>query len=205
MARKTWTPKTELTPNLLKAREKRKWQIALRRYVLERNNSPYYAPFFGLGIDPMRSWFELQFKNGLSWEDFGKKWQFDHLIPVNFFDFSNETELQLCWHFLNLRVEPLQVSDSSEQRPDLFAAKAFFKDLWEKTAFPMARRLLEKLERMERSQLMDSSSQAQFISINQGYLSQVAGYGSHEFDQLNSGRTKEQIQKERDLLKKYNS
>jgi hypothetical protein len=51
MKRKRWTAKTEVDASLLQFREKRKWQIALRRYILERNKSTYYAPFFGLSIE----------------------------------------------------------------------------------------------------------------------------------------------------------
>ena len=54
MARKKWTPRDEITPELLAAREKRKWQIALRRYVLDGNPSTRYAPYFGLDIKTLR-------------------------------------------------------------------------------------------------------------------------------------------------------
>ena len=80
MTRKKWTPKEEVTPELLVSREKRKWQIALRRYVLEGNPSTRYAPYFGLDINTLRNWFELQFVEPMSWENFGTKWQFEHHI-----------------------------------------------------------------------------------------------------------------------------
>jgi len=31
----------------------------------------------------------------------------DHIVPVSFFDLSNEKELKLCWHPQNLRYIPL--------------------------------------------------------------------------------------------------
>lgn len=67
MSRKKWEPQTAITPALLKTREKRKWQIALRRYVLERNVCVDYAPYFGLDIERMRHWFECQFPPGIGW------------------------------------------------------------------------------------------------------------------------------------------
>src|SRR6188474_3101936 len=101
MERKRWTPKAEITDELLKSREKRKWQVALRRYVLDKNLSPAYAWYFGLSIDQFRNWIEIQFTEGLSWENFGSAWQFDHVIPVAYFDFSLEEDLLLCWNFIN--------------------------------------------------------------------------------------------------------
>jgi hypothetical protein len=87
-----------------KAGEKRKWQIALRRYVLEGSPARNYAPYFGLDIKNMRYWFELQFEKDYSWNNFGKRWQFSHLIQVTHFDFESELELNLCWNFTNLCV-----------------------------------------------------------------------------------------------------
>ena len=56
--------------------------------LFERNPCPLYAPYFGLDIENIRKWFEYQFTNELNWENFGKKWQFDHIIPVTYFDHS---------------------------------------------------------------------------------------------------------------------
>ncbi|MFI5132361.1 MAG: hypothetical protein ACHQFX_20330, partial [Chitinophagales bacterium] len=85
MSRKRWTPQKEVTPALLKFREKRKWQISLRRYVIDKSPCPLYAPYFGLDIENLRKWFEMQFSDNIAWGDFGKKWQFDHIIPVTYF------------------------------------------------------------------------------------------------------------------------
>src|SRR6185503_16184229 len=105
MGRKKWTPKTEISPSLLKFREKRKWQINLRRYIFKETPSPHYAPYFGLDIKNMRLWLEYQFTEKQGWDNFGKLWQLDHIIPVTYFDHSQEDELKMCWNFTNLRVE----------------------------------------------------------------------------------------------------
>ena len=66
--------------------EKRKWQIALRRYVLEKNKSSQYARYFGLPIYMFRNWIELQFDESLNWDNFSTAWQFDHIVPIALFD-----------------------------------------------------------------------------------------------------------------------
>ena len=75
MPRKKWTPHEEVTGSVLTFREKRKWQIALRRYVLEKNKSSFYAPYFGLGIETFRKWIEVQFDSETNWENFSESWQ----------------------------------------------------------------------------------------------------------------------------------
>lgn len=109
MERKKWTPKVEITDGLIKSREKRKWQLALRRYVLEKNISPGYAPYFGLNIVKFRQWIEIQFTGELNWENFGAAWQFEHIVPLAYFDFSIEDDMHLCWNFINIRVESLEL------------------------------------------------------------------------------------------------
>ena len=202
MARKRHT-KQEETPELLKFREKRKWQIALRRYVLEKSPCAAYAPYFGLDIENMRRWFEYQFKEGVSWENFGEKWQFDHIIPVTCFDFSVEEELMLCWNFINIRIELFQLNKDRGNRLDVLAAKGFFKELWEKTQYPLCQKLMTKIEEIERSEFISSEAQQAFIRDHREYLNMIEGYSALEFELLNSGRSIEEVKKEIQFIKNF--
>ena len=78
MAKKKWTPQTEITDALLQNRERKKWQIALRRYVIEGQPSSFYAPYFGIDIKNFRKWIELQLNEELDWEKPTKDWRFEH-------------------------------------------------------------------------------------------------------------------------------
>jgi len=203
MARKKWVPNSEITPALLKFREKRKWQIALRRYVLEKNPSPQYAPYFGLDIESIRNWFEMQFEEHVGWDDFAKKWQFDHIIPVTYFDFADELELKLCWNFTNLRVECLQVDKDNSNWLDVLTAKGFFEELYKKTLYRPCLQLLEKIDKIESSEIMHSERQQAFITENRSYLDMIENYSSFEFELLNNGRTIDEVIKEVNFLKKF--
>ena len=205
MTRKRWQAKTDITPSLIKLREKRKWQIALRRYVLEKNPSSFYAPYFGLDIEKMRKWFECQFEKGTSWEDFGKKWQFDHVIPVTYFNFSDDNELKLCWNFINLRVEALQLTKNRGNRVDVLGAKSYFKELFEKTQYKPCKALMEKITQIELSELISAGKQQSFIIEHIEYLKHIENYSSYEFELLNNGRSFEEVQKEMDFLKRYSN
>ena len=203
MARKRWSAKTEITPALLKFREKRKWQIALRRYVLEKNLCSFYAPYFGLDIENLRKWFEIQFEKGIGWEDFGKKWQFDHIIPVTYFDFSYESELKMCWNFINLRVEGFQKNKNRGNRLDVLSAKGYFEELYKKTLYPPCLMLLQKINKIELTEIVSSEKQETFIINNRSYLDMIENYSPFEFELLNSGREITEVQKEIDFLKKF--
>jgi hypothetical protein len=202
MARKKWQAKTEITPELLEFREKKKWQINLRRYVIEESPCPFYAPYFGLDIKNIRKWFEYQFISGVSWENFAKNWQFEHIIPVTYFDHSNERDLRLCWNFTNLRVEPLQLNKDRGNRLDVLAAKAYFDELYKKTGYSVTKELRDKIARIELSELLSSKPQQKFLADHQDYLSQIENYSEFEFELLNRGRSVDEVRKEMEFLKK---
>lgn len=199
--RKKWTKKNEITPAILKFREKRKWQINLRRYVLLESPCAEYAPFFGLDIKNLRQWFEFQFKPGYEWDSFGKNWQFDHIIPVTYFDFSNIHELKMCWNFTNLRVEHIKNNKDRGNRLDVLMAKHYFQELFEKTGYGMCKNLLLKIDRIEISELISTEAQQHFINSHIDYLNMIQHYNSFEFELLNAGRSVEEVNKEVGLLK----
>ena len=202
MARKRYTRQEE-TPELLKFREKRKWQIALRRYVLEKSPCAAYAPYFGLDIEKMRGWFESQFREGASWQNFGELWQFEHIIPVTYFDFSNDAELRMCWNFVNIRVDLLNTNKEKGVKPDLLVGRNYFKSLFEKTSLTVCKELLTKIDRIERDEEVSTDAQESFIKGNRTYLDEISGYSSFEFEMLNSGRSLAEVRKESEILKNF--
>lgn len=199
--RKKWEAKTEITPELLVFREKRKWQISLRRYVLKQSPAPFYAPYFGLDIINIRKWFEYQFTGELNWENFGKKWQFDHIIPVTYFDHSVESELRMCWNFTNLRVEPIELNKNRGSRIDVLGAKLYFEELYKNTGYPITKLLAEKIDQIALSELKSTESQQQFIIEHKEYLQHIENYSSFEFELLNQGRSIEEVKKEIQFFK----
>lgn len=200
--RKRWTKKTEVTESLLKLREKRKWQIALRRYVLEKNKSSFYAPYFGLDILHFRKWVELQFDDDLNWNNFSSSWQFDHIIPVGSFDFSSEIDLRLCWNFINIRVAK-NGENNKTSGIDIIAAKTHFQQLYERTQFSLCKLMLEKIEQIGLSQIETNTALENFILKNKTIIETATSFGSYEFNKLNDGVPFEEIMAERELLKKF--
>lgn len=200
MARKRYT-KQEETPEIIKTREKRKWQIAFRRYVVEKQPCLSYAPYFGLDIAGIREWFAVQFREGVGWEDFGALWQFEHILPVACFDFSNENELRACWNFTNIRVDYTDMEKETGGRLNLLAARNFFQSLYEQTGYAPCKWLMEKTVQIEQAETISSTTQAGFINTNKEFLERVKDFSAYEFELLNNGKTIGEIQKEISFLK----
>lgn len=201
--RKRWTPKTEVTDSLLKFREKRKWQIALRRYVLEKQPCSFYAPYFALDIETFRKWIEAQFTEDLNWDNFSTSWQLDHIVPVAYFDFSHEQDLRLCWNFTNIRIEKTNTEKERTHRLDVLTAKAWFQSLFEQTGLSICQDMVAKIQQVEEDQLSLHQPLPAFILQHQDRIKAIEDFGVYEMNSLNSGTDIREIIAEQELLKKF--
>jgi len=199
--RKKWTHQAEVTESLVKAREKRKWQLAFRRYILEKQYTKQYAPFMGLDIETYRNYIELQFTDGLSWSNFGKSWQFEHVIPMNYFDFSNDDDLVLCWNFINIRVEALE--KESVNHINILAAKPYFERLYQKTGYKMCLKMVEKINKIATANFPQEPELVQFINNQHERIQKIKMLTPDELLALNKGTPLENILLEREIIRKF--
>ena len=203
MARKKWTAKEEVNEADIRFREKRKWQQALRRYVLEKNVSEGYAVYFGLNIESFRQWIEIQFTEDVNWDNFASVWQFDHIVPIAYFDFNKEEDLKLAWNFMNIRVEKHDVSKARSNRIDVIAVKTYFEALYEKTNYSFCAKMLAKIEEIEVSNILSEPKIEQFIIDKKEEFEQLAILNASEFAKLNRGDSLSDILLEREILRKF--
>lgn len=203
MAENNKNPREELTNAAYKFKEKRKWQIALRRYILQDNKTSAYAPYFGLDIQGFRIWIELQFTEGLNWGNFGSAWQFDHVVPVAFFDFDQETDLYLCWSFINIRVEKLDEQNNKANKMALLVARKHFDDLFNKTGLPVCRQMVERIQLMEATVNLSNPKQEAFIKENKEKLEALTGLTAGEMSLFNQGISLKDILLQKEILKKF--
>jgi len=51
----------------------------------------------------LRHHLEKQFRDGMNWDNCGKVWEIDHIIPISFFNLEDSTEQYLAFHYGNLQ------------------------------------------------------------------------------------------------------
>lgn len=191
----------ELTASKQKQNDKRKWQIALRRYILNGHVASQYAAYFGLDFKNLRRWIEMQFTAELSWSNYGKEWQLDHIIPVTYFDFKNEDDLKLCWNFTNIRVEANQKNKERGNRVDVLMAKSYFQEIYDETGYSVCKKLLDRIAAIEKANIISTEAQRQFIKEHIDYLVHIEDFSNYEFELLNSGRSIKEVMKEAALIR----
>lgn len=184
-------------------RAKKRWQMALRRYIIEQLPSEQYAFYFGLDCELFRKWIEAQFAPGLNWGNFGKNWQFNHVIPVSYFNLNDEIDLKLCWNFINIRVENLQFENSKGNKIDVIACKTHFQNLFTITQFSLCQKMIDKIESIEASFSSTNSAIEQFIISNKETLETIITLNESEFYKLNEGTSLQDVLLEKEMLRRF--
>jgi len=65
----------------------------------------------GCDIETAKKHIESLFTEGMTWENHGLYgWHIDHIIPIDFFDLTNEEEQKKCFNYKNL--QPLWADDN---------------------------------------------------------------------------------------------
>lgn len=77
------------------------------RYKGYRKNTKS-EELIGAKIDIVKIYLERQFKKGMTWENHGKDWHIDHIIPLG--TATNESDLIPLFHYTNL--QPLWVEEN---------------------------------------------------------------------------------------------
>jgi hypothetical protein len=65
-----------------------------------------WEDLIGYSIQDLMSHLESKFKDGMSWNNYGKHgWSIDHIIPVSVFNFNsvNDMDFHRCWALSNLQ------------------------------------------------------------------------------------------------------
>ena len=68
----------------------------------------------GCSLNDLKQHLEEQFKPEMSWSNYGKIWEIDHIIPCSSFDLTKLEEQQKCFHYTN--TQPLFVSENRSKK-----------------------------------------------------------------------------------------
>lgn len=74
----------------------------LRKFV-HGQHSPTIVNLLGCNRDNFLLHIQSQFKNGMTWNNYGTFWHIDHRIPCAKFDLTLQEQQKLCYHFSNLQ------------------------------------------------------------------------------------------------------
>jgi hypothetical protein len=95
---------TDIGFKVLQRCRKRIWDAVKRKTKSKRT-----IELIGCTADKLIEHLESQFKDGMTWENYGE-WHIDHIKPCAKFDFSKESDQRECFRYTNL--QPLWAKDN---------------------------------------------------------------------------------------------
>lgn len=106
--------KKEWTKNKLKTDIEFKLKRNLRRRVHHALKGSHKSDrtfnLIGCNISEFKKHIESQFQEGMTWENYGKEWHIDHIVPCFTFDLTDKEQQKICFHYSNQR--PLWATDN---------------------------------------------------------------------------------------------
>lgn len=81
-------------------------RTALYVAIKKESKKSFILKFLGCSIPELKKHLESQFKNGMTWDSYGKgdgKWSIDHIKPLKDFDLTKEQEIKDAMNYKNVR------------------------------------------------------------------------------------------------------
>lgn len=98
------------TPNV---RVRHALKKRVTEYIKKYPHRETYRSLVGCSPKALVAYLTYLFKPGMTWENYGKIWQIDHIIPFAAFDHANVTHLRWCSNYRNL--DPKTVADNAHK------------------------------------------------------------------------------------------
>ena len=89
--------------------------------ILKSNKIPKKSKaleLLGVKIKYFRKYLEHRFKPEMTWENHGKVWHLDHIIPVSAIDLSKDENLKFAFHYRNF--QPMFAKDNLQKYNNIF-------------------------------------------------------------------------------------
>lgn len=84
--------------------------------IFKEKSHEHTLVLLGCTLDFFRIWIEYNFDEDMTFENYGKYWHIDHVIPCSVFKLEDKDEQTKCFHWTNLqpleRIENLRKNDT---------------------------------------------------------------------------------------------
>lgn len=81
-------------------------KILRSRFAKTVNKKKIYRStlnYVDLDLETLTKWFEFQFNTKMNWQNQGKYWDIDHVVPCKSFDLTKDSDIKKCFNWSNLR------------------------------------------------------------------------------------------------------
>lgn len=82
----------------------------LNKLIQGKIKSGKTLELLGCSISFFKNYLSVQFRDGMTWENYGVYWHIDHKKPCSLFDLTQEEEQRKCFHYSNM--QPLLATEN---------------------------------------------------------------------------------------------
>jgi hypothetical protein len=86
-----------------------------------KSKSAKTIDLLGCSVEFFKNWLEYQFYDNMSWDNHGKWWHIDHVIPCASFDLSDPDQQKTCFNWRNLAPLRADKNISKSDKRDIFS------------------------------------------------------------------------------------
>ncbi len=113
-------PKMMLNPkNRIKENMRKRFRDDRKLFLLTGKDS--MSSLIGCTWTFFHAHIERQFKRGQTWENYGKVWHLDHIIPLAAFDLTDQAQRRKAWHYTNL--QPLNAEENMRKSDSIITTQ----------------------------------------------------------------------------------
>lgn len=87
----------------------------MQKFLQNRKTS--YVKLVGCSLDFFKKWISYRFDKIMNWDNFGKVWEIDHILPISSFNMNEESHKKICFHWTNL--QPLNIKENRNKSNNL--------------------------------------------------------------------------------------
>jgi hypothetical protein len=85
-------------------RIKNNHRVYVYKHLTKRNiKSKSSLLYVGSSLDQLKSWLEFQFDSEMTWDNYGKVWTLDHVLPLSKFNLEDPHEANIAFNWKNLQ------------------------------------------------------------------------------------------------------
>ena len=98
-----------------KFRIDRRMSKNISRQLKASKNGRSWKDLLGYTVEDLLSHLEKSFRDGMTWDNYGRVWHIDHIIPKSFFIYDNyeSEQFKACWSLSNL--QPLLAEENRKK------------------------------------------------------------------------------------------
>ena len=85
-------------------------------------------------------------------------------------------------------------------RVDVIAAKGYFEDVYKGTGYTISKKMIQKIEAIELSQIASNEKLENFIIENKQFIETISSFSHYQYEQLNIGVSIDEVIGQRKLL-----